>query len=111
MSTDKPSPPDGAKRLSTDTSDSDSYELSPGEVQQGTLLNVNPFENEYGESAILTFNFDDKDDIVDMVAKSDLKKLANAGELERGEDYWIRKKQETDEVEGTSYHPIEVAQL
>lgn len=111
MATDNPTPPDGAKSVVSTDDDNEQFSLSPGEAITARVVQINPVETEFGDSAILTLELEDDGELVDYFAKDEVKRAVNNDALERGGVYWIAKMAETEEVNGNEYNPTQLRQI
>jgi len=114
MATDRPTPPEGVD-LFDDSGDPDddvpTVELEPGEVIDGTVLDILTDENEHGRWWRLTIKDEDRDPAVfNYFAKDDVKKAMRKEKVALGTAVWIaRDTQEeeftNDDGDDRSYFP------
>jgi hypothetical protein len=105
MATDESIPEGFTKGPSNDLEqDVETVELEPGEQLLGTIVDTHEDEGEYGPWVRLRVN-DESRGPVDYFAKDEAKTMYFAGDLEIGDDVFIRKEEETDEIDGNEYHP------
>ena len=119
MSKTKPTPPSGSTQVGAGSVDYDSFELEPGEAFTGRLVTTSHYDGDYGASCFATFELTDaghlpdfeEGDLVELFARSGLKRAYNDDELQRGGSYWVCKDTDVSEVNGNEFYEIEVRSL
>ena len=101
MATDRPTPPEGVDLFDGSGDDDDdvpTIDLDPGEVLEGTVLDVYEGENEYGPWYRLTVKDPNRDEPrVRYFAKDDVRKACRKGLIEPGTEVWIARDTEQEE--------------
>lgn len=111
MATENPTPPEGTTEVQTQNDNGDVetiYDLPPGEVVDGTVVDVREYEGNYGTEWMVRIN-DDERGVVDLSAHDEVKTAIREDELRTGRDVWIGRDAEptpidNDDIEADEYH-------
>jgi hypothetical protein len=124
MAADNPTPPEGSRSAANSGYDGEAppqIELEPGDVIEGTVLDIRSGEGQFGPWHRLRMKLaepvqdHEPGEVVDYFAEDEAKAGVTKENIEQGSEVWIAKNtvEEESDIDGesVSYYPVQACLL